>query len=128
MALLNTTRNWLKEKGLLIVMVPNANALSRQIAVKAGIISHNAAVTDGEYEHGHRRTYTIDVLSYQIKNSGFSIVETGGIFLKGLANFQLDRALEHEVIDHKYIEGCLELGKIYPDFCSSIFIVAKKDV
>ena len=126
--LLSTARNWLSEEGLLVVMVPNGNALSRQIAVKAGIISHNTAVTKGEYEHGHRRTYTIDVLSHQIKNAGYSIVETGGIFLKGLANFQLDKALMHNIIDKNYIEGCLELGKLYPDFCSSIFVVAKRDV
>ena len=44
---------WLAEGGRFFLVCPNANAPSRQIAVKMGLISHNAAVTPAESEHGH---------------------------------------------------------------------------
>jgi 2-polyprenyl-3-methyl-5-hydroxy-6-metoxy-1,4-benzoquinol methylase len=53
---------WLTEGGRLFLVCPNANAPSRQIAVKMGLISHNAAVTPAEAAHGHRRTYSLDTL------------------------------------------------------------------
>lgn len=36
---------WLSEGGRLFLVCPNANAPSRQIAVKMGLIRHNSAVT-----------------------------------------------------------------------------------
>ena len=53
---------WLAEGGRLFLVCPNANAPSRQIAVNMGLITHNAAVTKDEAEHGHRRTYSLDTL------------------------------------------------------------------
>src|SRR5664279_1337702 len=52
-------RPWLTPSGKLFVAVPNANALSRQIAVRMGLIEYNAAVTPAEAQHGHRRTYSM---------------------------------------------------------------------
>src|SRR3989344_1852810 len=61
--LLKTINNeWLSDTGRLFLVCPNANAPSRQIAVKMGLISHNAAVTPSEKEHGHKITYTLDTL------------------------------------------------------------------
>lgn len=42
---------WLEEGGRFFLVCPNANAPSRQIAVKMGLISHNSAVTPAEAEH-----------------------------------------------------------------------------
>ena len=41
-------QEWLAEGGRLFLACPDANAPSRQIAVKMGLISHNAAVTPAE--------------------------------------------------------------------------------
>ncbi|CAB1084642.1 SAM-dependent methyltransferase [Olavius algarvensis Delta 1 endosymbiont] len=48
---------WLSDKGRFFLVCPNANAPSRQIAVKMGLISHNCAVTTSEAQHGHKITY-----------------------------------------------------------------------
>ncbi|MFN4204006.1 MAG: class I SAM-dependent methyltransferase, partial [Tabrizicola sp.] len=53
---------WLTDTGRLFLVCPNANAPSRQIAVKMGLISHNAAITPAEAAHGHRITYSLDTL------------------------------------------------------------------
>lgn len=111
--------------GRLFVACPNANAPSRQIAVAMGLIDHPQAVTQGEALHGHRVTYTLDTLCADLKKAGFRLLQFGGVFFKPLANFQLDKALEHELISEAFLEGCFELGKKYPDLCSSIYAVAE---
>jgi len=117
---------WLTEKGRFFLVCPNANAPSRQIAVKMGLISHNSAVTPAEKEHGHRITYTLDTLERDAKRAGLKVVHRSGIFFKALANFQWDRLLETDIISPEYLEGCYQLGQQYPDLCSSIFLMCEK--
>ena len=89
MGVLRKIKQWIKPGGLLFVASPNANAPSRQIAVKMGLISHHSAITPAEKEHGHTITYTLDVLERDAIRAGLSIVHRGGVFFKGLANFQI---------------------------------------
>jgi len=117
---------WLSDKGRFFLVCPNANAPSRQIAVKMGLITHNAAVTPAEAEHGHRITYTLDTLERDAKAAGLNVVHRSGIFFKALANFQWDRLLQTDIISKEYLEGCYQLGQHYPDLCSSILLVCEK--
>ena len=104
---------WLSDNGRLFLVCPNANAPSRQIAVKMGLITHNSAVTQAEIEHGHRITYTLDTLERDVKAAGLNIVHRSGIFFKALANFQWDKLLNTDIISKKYLEGCYQLGQQY---------------
>lgn len=117
---------WLAEGGRFFLVCPNANAPSRQIAVKMGLISHNAAVTPAEAEHGHRITYSLDTLERDAVHAGLKVVHRSGIFFKALANFQWDRLLQTDIISKQYLEGCFQLGQVYPDLCSSIFLVCER--
>lgn len=117
---------WLSEIGRFFVVCPNANAPSRQIAVKMGLITHNSAITPAEKEHGHRITYTLDTLERDARAAGLKVVHRSGIFFKALANFQWDRLLNTDIISPQYLEGCYELGQQYPDLCSSIFLMCEK--
>ena len=117
---------WLAEDGRFFLVCPNANAPSRQIAVKMGLISHNSAVTAAEAEHGHRCTYTLDTLERDAVNAGLKVVHRSGIFFKALANFQWDRLLETDIISREYLDGCYKLGQQYPDLCSSIFLLCER--
>ena len=126
-ALLRKINNeWLSDKGKLFVVVPNANAPSRQIAVKMGLISHNTAITPSEKEHGHNITYTLDVLESHARESGLNVMTRSGIFFKPLANFQWDQILQTDIISKEYLDGCFDLGHQYPDLCSSIMLVCEK--
>jgi 2-polyprenyl-3-methyl-5-hydroxy-6-metoxy-1,4-benzoquinol methylase len=118
--------SWLREGGRLFVATPNARAGSRQIAVKMGLIEHNAAVTAAESAHGHRVTYSLDTLGADVQAAGLRTLWQGGVFFKGLANFQLDAALKAKIISDEYLNACYELGKLYPDLCSSIYCVCVK--
>jgi 2-polyprenyl-3-methyl-5-hydroxy-6-metoxy-1,4-benzoquinol methylase len=117
---------WLKESGRFFLVCPNANAPSRQIAVKMGLITHNSAVTPAEAEHGHRYTYTLDTLERDAVAAGLKVVHRSGIFFKALANFQWDQLLQTEIISKEYLDGCYKLGQQYPDLCSSIFLLCER--
>jgi len=117
---------WLAVGGRFFLVCPNANAPSRQIAVKMGLISHNAAVTPAEAAHGHRCTYSLDTLERDAVASGLKVVHRSGIFFKALANFQWDRLLQTDIVSKEYLEGCYQLGQQYPDLCSSIFLLCEK--
>ena len=123
---LNKINNWLSPNGILFLMVPNANAPSRQIAVKMGLISHNSAVTEGEFVHGHRCTYSFDTLERDVVKSGLKPIHRGGVFFKALANYQFDRLLTTDIISPEYLDGCYKLGMQYPDLCASIFLLCSK--
>ena len=117
---------WLSDIGRFFLVCPNANAPSRQIAVKMGLISHNSAITPAEAEHGHKITYTLDTLERDAKTAGLKVVYRSGIFFKALANFQWDKLLKTDIISPAYLEGCYQLGQLYPDLCSSIFLLCEK--
>ncbi len=117
---------WLSDTGRFFLVCPNANAPSRQIAVKMGLITHNSAVTPAEKEHGHQITYTLDTLERDARLAGLNVVHRSGVFFKALANFQWDQLLNTDIISKEYLDGCYELGQQYPDLCSSIFLMCKK--
>jgi SAM-dependent methyltransferase len=126
-AVLRRVRHWLADGGRFLLACPNANAPSRQIAAKMGIVSHNTAVTPAEREHGHRITYSLDTLERDATAAGLQVVHRGGVFFKALANFQWDRLLETDIISPEYLEGCFKLGQHYPDLCASIYLVCEKE-
>ena len=119
-------REWLAPEGRFFLACPNANAPSRQIAVKMGLLPHNAAVSDAEREHGHRCTYSLDTLERDATAAGLRVIHRSGIFFKALANFQWDRLLATDIISREYLDGCFKLGQQYPDLCSSVYLVCER--
>lgn len=117
---------WLSDDGVLFLACPNANAPSRQIAVKMGLIEHNTAVTEAEGKHGHRVTYTLDTLETDAKKAGLNVIYRSGVFFKALANFQWDKVINEGIVNEAYLEGCYQLGQVYPDLCATIYCVCKK--
>ena len=123
---LDAINGLLSENGKAFIMVPNANALSRQIAVGMGLVSHNSAVTDSEAAQGHVRTYSLDTLENEIDSSELVSERSGGVILKTLANFQFDEGLEAGIVSPAYVASAFKLGLKYPDFCSSIYVICSK--
>jgi len=122
-SLLKKIKNSLSEKGKLFLVVPNANAASRQIAVNMGLIPYNSFVTEGESSHGHRKTYSMDTLENDVRLSDLNIISKTGIFFKPFANFQFDELIKKNIIDKNYLDGCYKLGFKYPDLSASIFFL-----
>lgn len=118
--------SWLSPNGRLFVVVPNADAASRQIAVKMGLIETNNSITEGERNHGHRCTYSLDTLEHVVRRAGLIVESRGGIFFKPFANFQFDLLLKNRIIDTAYLDGCYALGMQYPELTASIYLVCTR--
>lgn len=122
-AILRMARSVLKRDGLLCVVVPNARALSRQLALHMGILQDLKELTEHDKAHGHRRVYDRVALNRDLEQAGFRIVSQGGIMLKILADFQLDRLMRDKVLEQAHIDGLYRLGLEYPDLCGSLFAI-----
>jgi 2-polyprenyl-3-methyl-5-hydroxy-6-metoxy-1,4-benzoquinol methylase len=120
--------HWLKPTGFLYLMVPNANALSRQLAQTMGLMGATTDVLPGEKLQGHLRTYTLEHLITDVTQASLKVTETGGILHKPLANFQLDKCIEEEIIGQDYLNALDDYAKINPKEASSIFVVASSAI
>lgn len=126
-ALLKKIKNeWLADGGRLFIVVPNANAASRQIAVNMGLMKRAYDVTDAERKHGHVVTYNEYSLENTIEEAELITIHKSGIFFKSFASFQWDKILKTDIVTPEYLDGCYQLGLKYPELCSSIFMVCNK--
>lgn len=110
--------------GLVYVVVPNADAVSRRIAVKMGLLDHREALSDDDLAAGHRRVYRLDTLGRDVRAAGLRTCHTGGIFFKPLANFQLNGLIGGPLLGDDFLEGCYLLGLEDAAACSSIYVIA----
>lgn len=135
----------MSDEGILIVHVPNANAINRQIAVLMGTLTHCEELSPFDIEiAGHRRSYTLSTLMMDIEMAGLKIVATGGIFYKMLSTPQMDWLLENGLWEEggfgwgrvggpdkdwrtEFCRACYELGKEHPEDCNVIYACAIKE-
>jgi SAM-dependent methyltransferase len=113
--------SWLADDGVFIVAVPNAKSIHRIVAVQMGLLKNEYELNERDHHFGHYRVYDLAILKEQIKASGFSIVESGGYFLKPLTNVQIENTWTQEMI-----EGFYDAGKYFQDNCAEIYVVCKK--
>ena len=125
-AALRKVGSLLTATGRLYVVVPNAEAPSRRIAVKMGALDHLEALSADDVAAGHRRVYRLDTLGRDVRAAGLRTEQTGGIFFKPLANFQLNALIGGPLIGDAFMEGCYQLGREQPDQCASIYAVARR--
>lgn len=122
---LKTARQLLSEDGLLFIVVPNARALSRQLARHMGLLDNIFALTPNDINHGHRRVYDRISLNRDIEDAGLLQVGQGGLLLKLLADFQMDTLIETGILGTSQLEGLYKMGFEYPDLAGSLFSVCR---
>lgn len=122
---LKMVRQVLKPDGLLFMVVPNARALSRQLAIHMGLIPDLKALTENDLVNGHRRVYDRVYFNREIEQSGFESIAEGGLMLKILADFQLDKLIDDGMLQQAQIDGLYKLGLEYPDLCGSLFSICR---
>jgi len=123
--LLQLARRVLSPSGRLFIVVPNARALSRQLALRMGLLSSLYDLTENDLNHGHRRVYDRSSLARDIETAHLRIVEEGGIMLKILSDFQLNTLIEQGILGSGQIDGLYRLGFDYPDLCGSLYAVCE---
>ena len=65
-------------------------------------------------------------LERDARAGGLTVLHRSGIFFKALANFQWDQLLGTDVISADYLDGCYQLGTVYPDLCASVYLVCER--
>ncbi len=113
--------SWLADDGVFIVAVPNAKSIHRIVAVQMGLLKNEYELNERDHQFGHYRVYDLEMLKEQMVSAGFGVVQSGGYFLKPLANVQIESSWTQEMI-----QGFYDAGKFFPDNCAEIFVVGKK--
>ena len=139
-ATLQKASEFLNEDGVLIVHVPNANAINRKIAVLMGTLTSCDELSPfDKHITGHRRLYTLSTLEQEIVKAGLRVKNMGGIFYKMLSTPQMNWLLEQGLWQEggfgwgrvgaesakdwraEFCRACYELGKERPEDCNVIY-------
>jgi 2-polyprenyl-3-methyl-5-hydroxy-6-metoxy-1,4-benzoquinol methylase len=123
---LKVMRRLMKPRGVLFAVVPNARVLSRQLALHMGLVEDLYALTENDLKHGHRRAYDRASLNKELECAGFDTLAQGGIMMKILADFQMERLFRENILRDEHIEGLYKLGLEYPDLSGYLFSVCRK--
>ena len=84
--ILNLMHGWLKDDGKIILIVPNAESIHRQLSVIMGIQENLDDLSQRDLIVGHQRVYSPNLLEKHIKNANLKIHIKRGFFLKTLPN------------------------------------------
>lgn len=115
---LKSFRSCLRPGGKVVVVVPNALSVHRQLGVKMGMLATPYELQAHDFEVGHRRYYDRPLLNQHLSDSGWNVVGSAGILYKPLANTQMIGLPE------SYVDACFELGRQVPDECAELVAVA----
>ena len=137
--LLRKVAGHLSDDGILMVHVPNANAINRRLAVLMGTLTECEELSPFDIEiAGHRRSYVMDTFCADIEAAGLQVTATGGVFYKSLSTPQIDWFLKNgpweeggfgwgrvgaEPRDWKaeFCRASYELGRQHPEDCNVIY-------
>jgi 2-polyprenyl-3-methyl-5-hydroxy-6-metoxy-1,4-benzoquinol methylase len=111
--IINRAKTWLKDSGVILIDVPNANSIHRKAGVKMGLLKRVDELNELDKKLGHRRVYSWETLKKDIEKAGLKIKAMGRVFLKSLTNSQIEKWWTEEMMDAFY-----ELGKEYPEIAS----------
>lgn len=124
--LLKKVATLLKPDGVLCIVVPNARAMSRQLARHMGLLDDLYALTPNDVRHGHRRVYDRTLFNRDLAKAGLKQLAQGGLMLKPFADFQMDALFHHEILSEAQVEGLYRMGLEFPEFSGSLFSVCQR--
>jgi 2-polyprenyl-3-methyl-5-hydroxy-6-metoxy-1,4-benzoquinol methylase len=88
-AVLKRARGWLTPRGRVLIIVPNATSLHRQLAVRMAIQPTVYSFSPRDRQVGHVRVYDLQSLRRDIEAAGLTVVAQRGLFLKILPNHMM---------------------------------------
>lgn len=109
-----------KHEGLIFISGPNCMSLNRRAGYKMGTLDSYDKMAPKDYEVGHRRLYTVDMLRDHCDLAGLKVLSMKGMYLKPLSETQMI-ALGDDVVRAFYA-----LGEDVPQYCASLLAIATK--
>jgi 2-polyprenyl-3-methyl-5-hydroxy-6-metoxy-1,4-benzoquinol methylase len=119
--ILSHFKKFLTPEGKIFVAVPNAEVLNRRLGHLAGLLPDMQMMSENDHLLGHKRYYTVQTLTEDIKKTGYKIECLEGIYLKPFTTAQI-LSLD---FDRKIIDALCEVGVNYPELCCGILAEIK---
>lgn len=116
---------YLKPDGLLAISVPNAQALSRKLAVVMGLLGSVYELSENDRNHGHYRIYDWHTLGDHVCSSGYTIIAKHGLSFKLFSDRQNIMMMEAGIIGEEQIKGLWQIGDELPEYAGAMMVVAK---
>jgi 2-polyprenyl-3-methyl-5-hydroxy-6-metoxy-1,4-benzoquinol methylase len=116
---LQAIKKLLKPKGILLIAVPNAHSLHRQIGVNMGLLECENSLSATDKKKGHYRVYTMDVLQKDVTKAGLRVLHTGGYLLKILPNHVMEQSWPS-----KLTAAFFEVGTQFPDIAAELYCIS----
>lgn len=117
---LQAARKFLKPGGAMIIDVPNAMSLHRQIGVEMGLLKKVTDLNEGDISIGHKRVYTPQAFQDEVSKADMHIKHFGGVFIKILSNAQSEKTF-----DERQLRALLTVGERYPEIAGEMYIIAE---
>lgn len=106
----------------IIIAVPNALSLHRQMGVLLGILESEYDFSERDKMQGHQRVYNRKLLEKDVRHAGLKIIASGGFMIKCFSNAQLKKIIGNSP---KHIQALSVLGEKYPDIAAEIYVICK---
>lgn len=119
-ASLRSLSHLVKDEGLIFISGPNCMSLNRRAGYKMGLLKSYDQMAPKDYEVGHRRLYTVDMLADHCDQAGLKVLSMKGMYLKPLSESQMVK-LGDDVVRAFY-----SLGEEVPHLCASLLAIATK--
>jgi 2-polyprenyl-3-methyl-5-hydroxy-6-metoxy-1,4-benzoquinol methylase len=116
MLVLRHFRQFLVPGGKMFLAVPNAEVMNRRLGHLSGMLVDMSALSENDYQLGHKRYYTVASLTSEVAQAGYRIERLEGIYLKPFTTKQIV-SLQ---LDSKIIIALCDLGQHYPELSCGI--------
>lgn len=120
-SLLARYRRFLAPGGRLFAAVPNMASMNRRLGQLAGLLPDLAQLSTNDILLGHKRYFSVESLTTQLREAGYEVDRVEGIYLKPLTTTQMvSLQLSPNIID-----ALCRLGIDYPELCCGILAEAR---
>lgn len=110
----------MRDEGLVFITAPNCMSLNRRAGFRMGLLPTYEQMAPKDYEVGHRRLYTVDMLTEHCELAGLKILEMKGLYLKPLSERQMND------LGDSAVRAFYSLGEDLPHYCASLLAIATK--
>ncbi len=117
---LKKIKSLLLGEGKVFISVPNCMSLNRRAGLEMGLLESFDKFAPKDYQLGHRRLYTVEMLAEHISSAGLMLETIKGIYLKPLAESQMIE------LGLDAVKAFYKLGEDVPQYCANLFAIASK--
>jgi 2-polyprenyl-3-methyl-5-hydroxy-6-metoxy-1,4-benzoquinol methylase len=109
-----------KDEGLIFISAPNCMSLNRRAGYKMGLLKSYDQMAPKDYEVGHRRLYTVDMLTDHCNQASLKVLSMKGMYLKPLSETQMIN------LGDEAVRAFYTLGEDVPHLCASLLAIVTK--